>query len=99
MRLERVTVTLPKQLVDELRRRSKNRSSFVQEAVRREIARRVRVELRKSFQHPHPETVAYAGEPLGAWAAGLPREDVTEIYDPGAVRPLRWEDGKGWIRS
>lgn len=38
--LERVTVTLPQDLVRDIDRREKNRSKFVAEAVRRELVYR-----------------------------------------------------------
>ena len=40
--VERVTVTLPNELVSEIDRREKNRSKFVAEAVRHELERRRR---------------------------------------------------------
>jgi len=97
--VERVTVSLPADLLLELDRRSKNRSAFVQEAVLREIGRRVRLELLDSGRNPHPETLAYAGESLDEWATMLPKEDTTKMYDPKKVTPLRWIEGKGWKRG
>ncbi len=52
---ERVTVTLSNDLVQDIDRREKNRSKFVADAVRNELDRRRREELRKSLMNPHPE--------------------------------------------
>ena len=54
--IERVTVTLPNDLIRDIDRREKNRSKFVADAVRNELDRRRREELRRSLQNPHPET-------------------------------------------
>jgi len=47
--VERVTVTLPESLVRDIDRREENRSKFVAEAVRRELDRRRRCDLRRSL--------------------------------------------------
>ena len=47
--VERVTVTLPNDLVRDIDRRENNRSKFVAEAVRHELDRRRRAELRRSL--------------------------------------------------
>ncbi len=54
--IDRVTVTLPNDLVGEIDRREKNRSKFIAEAVRNELDRRRRDELRRSLDNPHPES-------------------------------------------
>ncbi len=54
--VERVTVILPNDLVRAIDRREKNRSKFVAEAVRNELDRRRRAELRRSLHNPHPES-------------------------------------------
>ena len=53
---ERVTVTMPAELVAEIDRIESNRSRFIAEAVRHELQRRLRLEL----QSPHPESLATA---------------------------------------
>ena len=58
--VERVTVTLPNHLVRDIDRREKNRSKFVAEAVRHELDRRRRAELRRSLQNPHSESAELA---------------------------------------
>jgi metal-responsive CopG/Arc/MetJ family transcriptional regulator len=57
---ERVTVTLPSDLVRDIDRREKNRSKFIQEAARRELERRRRDELARSLRSPHSDTAELA---------------------------------------
>jgi Arc/MetJ-type ribon-helix-helix transcriptional regulator len=96
---ERVTVTLPKDLVREIDRREKNRSNFVAEAVRQELDRRRRDDLRRSLQNPHPESTAVAEQGLEEWTRGLPEEDTEALLDPSAGRPIRWVPGDGWVEE
>ena len=58
--MERVTVTLSSDLLRDLDRRERNRSKFVAEAVRNELVRRRRGELRRSLQDTHPESASLA---------------------------------------
>ena len=93
---ERVTVTLPNELVQEIDRLEKNRSRFVAQAVRREVSRRLRVELRRSLRNPHQESALLADEGFGEWARGLPEENADELVNRRGGRPVRWTPGKGW---
>jgi Arc/MetJ-type ribon-helix-helix transcriptional regulator len=95
----RVTVTLPPDVVDEIDRREKNRSRFVLEAVRREVQRRRREELKRSLTNPHPESSELADAGLGEWGARSRRGESAELLDPGAGRPIRWVPGKGWVEK
>jgi Arc/MetJ-type ribon-helix-helix transcriptional regulator len=97
--VERVTVTLPDDLVRDIDRREKNRSKFVAEAVRHELDRRRRAELRRSLQSPHPESAELAGQGLEEWARGLPAEDAEAIVDRRAGKAVRWVPGKGWLEG
>jgi Arc/MetJ-type ribon-helix-helix transcriptional regulator len=96
MNLERVTVTLPNDLVKDIDRREKNRSKFVAQAVRRELERRRRAELRRSLDNPHPESVQLADQGLEGWARSLPEEDTESLVNRRAGRPVRWVPGEGW---
>lgn len=96
MPTERVTVTLPAGLVEQIDRQASNRSRFILDAIRRELQRRRRAELRRSLRAPHPETENLAQTGLEEWARGLPEEDVRDLVDPRAGRPLRWVPGRGW---
>ena len=92
----RVTVTLPNELVQEIDRREANRSRFVLDAVRRELQRRRREELRRSLARPHLESKRLADTGLRDWAASLPREDAGELVDVKGGTRVRWVPGKGW---
>jgi hypothetical protein len=96
---ERVTVTLPMELVRDIDRRESNRSKFVADAVRRELDRRRREELRRSLQSPHPESADLAGEGLEAWTRSLPEEDTATLVDDRLGKPVRWVAGEGWVEG
>ena len=96
MALERVTVTLPTKLLKDLDQMEKNRSRFIQEAVRREVERRRREDLRRSLRNPHGEVRETADLGYRAWAKALPEEDVSTLVDPRGGRAVRWLPGEGW---
>jgi len=90
-------VTLPDDLVKDIDRREKNRSKFVAEAVRRELDRRRRAELRRSLENPHPESAELAKQGLEEWSRGLPEEDTEALVDRSAGKAVRWVPGEGWV--
>src|SRR5512141_2623426 len=94
----RVTVTLPPDLVEEIDRRERNRSRFVLEAVRREVTRRRREELRRSLAQPHAETQELADAGLDDWGRRSKR-DSSDLLEAGAGRSVRWVPGKGWVEA
>jgi hypothetical protein len=95
----RVTITLPPDVVDEIDRREKNRSRFVLEAVRREVQRRRREDLKRSLANPHPESSELADAGLEEWSARSGRGESAELLDPGAGKAIRWVAGKGWVEK
>jgi hypothetical protein len=95
----RVTVTLPNSLVRDIDRREKNRSKFVAEAIRHELDRRRRAELRRSLQNPHPESAELAEQGIEEWTRGLPEEDAEALVDWSAGKPVRWAPGEGWVEG
>ena len=97
--VERVTVTLPDDLVREIDRREKNRSKFVAEAVRHELDRRRRAELRRSLDNPHIHRAELADQGLEEWARSLPTEDTEALVNGGAGKPVRWVPGQGWVEG
>ena len=68
--MERVTITLPVELLEDIDRREKNRARFVAEAVRGELERCRRAELRRSLQNPHSESVEFADREIAVADAG-----------------------------
>lgn len=97
--VDRVTVTLPSELIRDIARREKNRSKFVAEAVRNELDRRRREELRRSLHSPHPESAELAEQGLEEWTRGLPEEDAEALLDSDAGKPVRWVSGEGWVEG
>jgi len=94
--VERITVTLPEELLKDIDRREKNRSRFVAEAVRRELERRRRAELQRSIENPHPESADLEEQGFEEWWRGLPEEDSRSLVNNQAGKPVRWVPGKGW---
>lgn len=99
MAIERVTVTLPAEVVEDIDRRESNRSRFILEAVRRELKRRQRQELNRSLQNPHPEASELADAGFEDWAAKLPEEKASDLVDLRAGRSVRWVPGRGWLEG
>lgn len=97
--VERVTVTLPDDLVKDIDRLEKNRSKFIAEAVRRELDRRRRAELGRSLKNPHSESCELAEQGLEEWSRGLPEEDGEALVDSRAGKPVRWVPGEGWVEG
>jgi Arc/MetJ-type ribon-helix-helix transcriptional regulator len=93
---ERVTVTLPTEVVRDIDRLEKNRSKFVLEAVRHELKRRRREDLQRSLRNPHPEIEQLAEEGFDEWAGSLPEEDAADLVDLKAGTSVRWVPGEGW---
>ena len=98
MSTERVTVTLPVDLVEDIDRHERNRSKFIQEAVRRELRHRRREQLRLSLENPHPDSSELAAIGLDDWAMGLPQED-TPLVNLRAAKRVRWIPGRGWTAT
>jgi hypothetical protein len=97
--VDRVTVTLPNDVVREIDRRDKNRSKFIAEAVRNELDRRRRDELHRSLDNPHSESAELAEQGLEEWTCRLPEEDASALVDCNAARPIRWVSGEGWVEG
>src|SRR5258707_9851894 len=97
--VERVTVTLPNDLVRDIDRREKNRSKFVAEAVCNGLDRRRRAELRRSLQNPHPESAELAEQGIEEWTRSLPEEDTNALVDNSVGSPVQWIPGEGWMEG
>lgn len=95
---ERVTVTLPRELVADIDRRERNRSRFIREAVRRELERRKREALRLSLNQPHEEIPEMAELGLDEWLGSAVAED-DQLLDPEAGIEVQWKPECGWTRT
>jgi hypothetical protein len=96
---ERVTVTLPTDLLRDIDRIEHNRSKFVLEAVRHELQRRRREDLERSLRNPHPESDRVAEAGFVEWAQSLPADDTADLVDTKAGTAVRWVRGKGWTEA
>ena len=74
--MERVTVTLPTDLVEKIDRLERNRSRFIAEAVEHELVQRRRDALLQSVQNPHPETTELVDVGLSEWIADLATDET-----------------------
>lgn len=93
----RVTVTLAADLVDSIDRIERNRSRFIAEAVRHELARRRQAGLLQSIRSPHADTVALVDTGLADWVSDLPADEGLVDIDAGT--PVRWVEGQGWTKG
>ena len=99
MRLnERITVTIPEEIVRDIDRRERNRSKFILQAVQNELERRRKEELRRSLREPHPESEHVAQVGITDWIYGLSEGDE-DLVDIKAGESVRWVPGKGWAKQ
>jgi len=94
---ERVTITLPANLLDEVDQLGRNRSRFIAEAVQHEVTRRRRAALLESLQSPHAETTQFVDDGLADWTTELP--DDEGLLDPSTGTNVRWVEGQGWVKE
>jgi hypothetical protein len=94
---ERVTVTLPTELVKDIDRIERNRSRFIAEAVEHELVRRRRAGLLQSLKNPHPE-VAESEAGMAEWAARVLATD-DDLVDAQSGKSVRWIEGRGWVEE
>lgn len=95
--MERVTITLSADLLQEVDHLERNRSRFIAEAVQHEVARRRRAALMESVRSPHPEATQLVDAGLADWTSELP--DDEGLLDPSGGTAVCWVEGKGWIRE
>jgi hypothetical protein len=94
---ERVTITLSADLVAGIDRLERNRSRFISEAVKHELARRRREDLLRSVRQPHPETADFVDSGLRDWASDLPVDEG--LVDLAGGTAVRWVEGQGWVEE
>ena len=97
MASERVTVTLPAELVEDIDRQERNRSRFILEAVQRELKRRRRQLLQRSLANPHPESSELADAGVEEWGQRLPDDNTSDLVNPRAGDRVHWKPGRGWV--
>ena len=95
--MERVTVTLPADLVEKIDQLERNRSRFIAEAVEHELTLRRRDALLQSVQNPHAETTDLVDIGLSDWVSDLPSDEA--LVDTSGGTPVRWVEGQGWIKE
>jgi len=95
--MERVTVTLPAELVEKIDQLERNRSRFIVEAVEHELAQRRRDALLQSVQNPHPETTGLVDVTVSEWVSDLLSDET--LVDASAGTPVRWIAGQGWTKE
>ena len=94
---ERVTITLPADLLREVDQLERNRSRFIAEAVQHEVTRRRHAALLESVRSPHPETTQLVDAGLADWTSELPHDEG--LLDPSGGTAVRWVEGEGWIKE
>lgn len=94
--MDRITITMPPALVAAIDAASSNRSGFIVQAARRELRRRERRVFLKALDASTPEP-GLADVGLAEWVAGPPGDNVDDIVDPTAGKPIRWVPGAGWV--
>ena len=95
---ERVTVTLPIDLVEGIDQLRAESQSIHLEAVEHELVRRRREGLLRSLASPHPEAAELAETGLADWGASLPADDEG-LVDEAAGKAVRWVEGQGWVEE
>lgn len=98
MTTETLTISLESEVVASIDRLESNRGRFIAQAVANELARRRRLELRRSLENPHPESLEVAHLGLGSWADDSHPEDAS-LVDPTTGTAVRWSPGAGWIEE
>jgi len=96
MASERMTVTLPEEMVHEIDGHESNRSRFVQRAVARELERLRQEKLLRSLDNPHAESGVVAEAGFSEWADMAATHDQ-ELLDVETGREIRWDSDRGWI--
>jgi post-segregation antitoxin (ccd killing protein) len=97
MATERVTVTLPSELLEAVDQVERNRSRFITEAVQHELRRRRRAALMTSVESPHPETAQFVDAGLADWMADVHGDEG--LLDAAAGTAVRWVEGLGWVKE
>ena len=96
MASERMTVTLPEEMVHEIDGHERNRSRFVQRAVAHELERLRQEKLRQSLDNPHADSEVVAESGFSEWA-DLAAGNDQDLLDAAAGKEVCWDPDRGWI--
>jgi len=96
MATERVTVTLPEEIVRDIRRVERNRSKFILVAAKNELRRRRREVLKQSLRSPHPETEESAELGFDDWVSALPDDEASDLVELTEGSEVCWTPDEGW---
>jgi hypothetical protein len=94
-----VTFHLPPDLLRAVDGQPTDRDAFVEQALRHELTRRAREQLRASIENPHPESREMAEVGLEDWAQTLPKDAAATMCDLSTGTPVRWADNHGWVEE
>ena len=95
---ERVTVTLPEEILRDIDMQERNRSRFVLKAVKHELERRQREELRRSLRKSHQDSDEIADEGFADWVEGS-LEGGEDLVDTKSGESVQWIPGRGWVKE
>jgi hypothetical protein len=98
MASERVTISLPEEMVQEIDGRERNRSRFVQRAIAGELERLRQQELQRSLDNPHTDSEVVAETGFSEWADQAAADDQ-ELLDASSGKEIRWDADRGWIKE
>jgi len=95
---ERVTVTLPEQVVRDIERQEHNRSKFILQAVQNELERRRIEGLQRSLSTPHPDSESIDQAGIVEWI-GRMHEGDEDLVNIKTGESVRWIPGRGWTKE
>jgi Arc/MetJ-type ribon-helix-helix transcriptional regulator len=95
---ERVTVTLPEQVVRDIERQEHNRSKFILQAVQNELERRRIEGLQRSLSTPHPDSEYVDQAGIVEWIDKM-HEGDEDLVNIKTGESVRWIPGKGWTKE
>lgn len=98
MASQRITVSLPSGLLKGIDKRSKNRSEFMQRAVRHEFERELTEKLNQSLNSPHPKSISLEEEGVVEWLESLP-DEAADLGDPSKGKTIHWSQDMGWDKT
>ena len=93
---QRVTVTLPEELVRRIDRLERNRSNFVARAVANEFARLMQEELLRSLDNPLEQAAELVDLGFEEWVIAADADDH-DLLDPAVGKSVKWVRGEGWL--